>query len=147
MSVKIGRNDPCPCKSGLKLKKCHGDVVLQQIAKEATQTIMGLHIAERCIEAGLVEADDQAYLDGVKALSDKLAGLVPETIEINQVVAVVVPSVPEIDKLEEKYKAGGDWLFKVQETMVVCPTCGLRLPIGMTCAKCERIKNEHKTND
>jgi preprotein translocase subunit SecA len=21
---KIGRNDPCPCKSGKKYKKCHG---------------------------------------------------------------------------------------------------------------------------
>jgi uncharacterized protein YecA (UPF0149 family) len=20
----VGRNDPCPCKSGLKFKKCHG---------------------------------------------------------------------------------------------------------------------------
>jgi preprotein translocase subunit SecA len=23
-SPKIGRNDPCPCGSGLKFKKCHG---------------------------------------------------------------------------------------------------------------------------
>lgn len=22
--VSVGRNDPCPCKSGLKYKKCHG---------------------------------------------------------------------------------------------------------------------------
>jgi preprotein translocase subunit SecA len=21
---KVGRNDPCPCGSGLKFKKCHG---------------------------------------------------------------------------------------------------------------------------
>jgi preprotein translocase subunit SecA len=21
---KVGRNDPCPCGSGLKYKKCHG---------------------------------------------------------------------------------------------------------------------------
>ena len=21
---KVGRNDPCPCNSGLKYKKCHG---------------------------------------------------------------------------------------------------------------------------
>ena len=24
-SHKIGRNDPCPCGSGLKFKRCHGD--------------------------------------------------------------------------------------------------------------------------
>lgn len=23
--MKIGRNDPCPCGSGVKFKKCHGD--------------------------------------------------------------------------------------------------------------------------
>jgi preprotein translocase subunit SecA len=23
---KVGRNDPCPCGSGKKYKKCHGDV-------------------------------------------------------------------------------------------------------------------------
>lgn len=23
--AKIGRNDPCPCKSGRKFKRCHGD--------------------------------------------------------------------------------------------------------------------------
>ena len=22
---KIGRNDPCPCRNGLKFKKCHGE--------------------------------------------------------------------------------------------------------------------------
>jgi preprotein translocase subunit SecA len=22
--VKVGRNDPCPCGSGLKYKRCHG---------------------------------------------------------------------------------------------------------------------------
>ncbi|MDD2836465.1 MAG: SEC-C metal-binding domain-containing protein [Methanothrix sp.] len=24
MAAKPGRNDPCPCGSGLKYKKCHG---------------------------------------------------------------------------------------------------------------------------
>jgi preprotein translocase subunit SecA len=24
---KIGRNDPCPCGSGLKFKKCHGEAL------------------------------------------------------------------------------------------------------------------------
>ena len=23
-AVKVGRNDPCPCGSGQKFKKCHG---------------------------------------------------------------------------------------------------------------------------
>jgi len=28
---KVGRNDPCHCGSGLKYKKCHGDVVKKEI--------------------------------------------------------------------------------------------------------------------
>lgn len=28
-SDKIGRNDPCPCRSGLKFKKCHGGPLAQ----------------------------------------------------------------------------------------------------------------------
>jgi len=135
---KIGRNEPCPCKSGLKLKRCHGDVVLQNIAKEATQTIMGLHIAERHLEAGLVEADDQSYVTGVKALADKLAGLVPETIEINQVV--VEPPVSVVNKLAEKEAAGGDNLSELQDDLAPCPKCGVWLPNDMKCFKCERIK-------
>ncbi|MHB1463471.1 MAG: SEC-C metal-binding domain-containing protein [Armatimonadota bacterium] len=27
LEQKIGRNDPCPCGSGLKYKKCHGSFV------------------------------------------------------------------------------------------------------------------------
>ena len=25
--MSVGRNDPCPCGSGLKFKKCHGAVI------------------------------------------------------------------------------------------------------------------------
>lgn len=133
MGNKLDRNDPCPCKSGLKLKKCHGDVVLVQIAKDVTQTVMALHIVERTLEAGLVEADDHIYLDGIRALADKLARLVPSNIEIN--VVVPEPPVPEIDLLKEKEEAGGDNLKDIQLTMVKCTTCGTMLPAGMDCAK------------
>ena len=34
---KIGRNGPCHCGSGLKLKKCHGDFVKIEIAGRAYQ--------------------------------------------------------------------------------------------------------------
>jgi len=33
---KIGRNEPCPCGSGLKYKYCHGDVIkIQETAHAA----------------------------------------------------------------------------------------------------------------
>ncbi len=34
---KIGRNDPCHCGSGLKLKRCHGDFVKIEVAGRAYQ--------------------------------------------------------------------------------------------------------------
>ncbi len=37
MSEKIGRNDPCHCGSGLKLKRCHGDFVKIEVAGRAYQ--------------------------------------------------------------------------------------------------------------
>jgi hypothetical protein len=33
---KVGRNDPCPCGSGKKLKKCHGAVVAHQMVSGVT---------------------------------------------------------------------------------------------------------------
>ena len=30
---KIGRNDPCPCGSGRKYKKCHGQVKVFQFER------------------------------------------------------------------------------------------------------------------
>lgn len=34
------RNQSCPCRSGLKQKKCHGDIVKIQIAKQAYKNKM-----------------------------------------------------------------------------------------------------------
>lgn len=41
-----GRNDPCPCKSGLKFKYCHGDGVKKAIVNKAANEIMEGLIAE-----------------------------------------------------------------------------------------------------
>ena len=45
------RNDPCPCKSGLKYKHCHGDIVKQQtctrIANEKMVELIQAEISKR----------------------------------------------------------------------------------------------------
>jgi hypothetical protein len=46
--AKIGRNDPCPCGSGMKYKKCHGDLrVTERLAKvmAAIPTMNARHMA------------------------------------------------------------------------------------------------------
>lgn len=35
-----GRNDPCPCESGLKYKFCHGDPAKQAICNRVVQEAM-----------------------------------------------------------------------------------------------------------
>jgi len=45
--AKVGRNEPCPCGSGLKFKRCHGSVVSPahdpgNLALDATTTTVGL---------------------------------------------------------------------------------------------------------
>jgi len=39
-----GRNDPCPCESGLKFKHCHGDEMKIARAREAAERAMHAQI-------------------------------------------------------------------------------------------------------
>lgn len=49
-----GRNDPCPCGSGLKFKKCHNNPIFKQVAfeeaKEAYAAAMARQIGEALVE-------------------------------------------------------------------------------------------------
>lgn len=51
---KPGRNSLCPCKSGLKYKHCHGDVVKQQLARHAMNYRMAELIVEEKLKRGLI---------------------------------------------------------------------------------------------
>jgi len=51
---KTGRNDLCPCKSGLKFKYCHGDVVKVDLARHAMNYRMAELIVEEKIKRGLI---------------------------------------------------------------------------------------------
>ena len=33
-AARIGRNDPCPCGSGMKFKKCHGAILEEEGATD-----------------------------------------------------------------------------------------------------------------
>lgn len=46
MSREPGRNEPCPCGSGLKYKKCHGDIVKIQSCQQAALKLMQELITE-----------------------------------------------------------------------------------------------------
>lgn len=73
---KVGRNEPCPCESGLKYKKCHGDPVKQMVcSRVANEKMVELirveqrkHIiaeqqkeCESCNGLGFVECEGQSY--------------------------------------------------------------------------------------
>ncbi len=43
-----GRNEPCPCTSGLKVKHCHGDLIKRAICNQvAKEKLLELIIEER----------------------------------------------------------------------------------------------------
>lgn len=50
MELKINRNDPCPCKSGKKYKKCHGS--MEEIEDITNPNIPLQSVFERRIKAG-----------------------------------------------------------------------------------------------
>jgi len=58
MSRKIGRNELCPCKSGLKYKYCHGDrnkiLLCGAVAKKAANECMLNLIHKEKVKRGLI---------------------------------------------------------------------------------------------
>ena len=45
---KVGRNEPCPCGSGLKSKHCHGDIVKQEVCNRvANEAMVELIVQEK----------------------------------------------------------------------------------------------------
>jgi hypothetical protein len=125
-----GRNDKCPCRSGLKYKRCHGDGQLAQNANRVAKFFVTMNIARRAYDAELVTGSEYEKGTGmmIKAFND----LLPDGLEISMTEVVEVEDMP--DKLEEKEKAG-QTLDDIQKGMEPCPTCGVRLPAGMQCAK------------
>jgi DnaJ-class molecular chaperone len=59
---KIGRNDLCPCRSGLKWKKCHGGpevhalVNLQKMYRRSANLILGKQDCPKCNGRGEVNS-------------------------------------------------------------------------------------------
>lgn len=50
----VGRNELCPCKSGLKFKICHGDRVKQMLCNQAANERMVELIIREKIKKGLI---------------------------------------------------------------------------------------------
>ena len=45
---KVGRNEPCPCESGLKFKYCHGDILKQEVCNQvANEKMVDLILQEK----------------------------------------------------------------------------------------------------
>lgn len=48
-----GRNEPCPCKSGLKYKHCHGDALKQEVCNRVANEKMVQLIREEQRRKGI----------------------------------------------------------------------------------------------
>ena len=49
-----GRNEPCPCDSGLKYKHCHGDVLKVAVCNRVANETMVRLIAQTKFKKGMV---------------------------------------------------------------------------------------------
>ncbi len=128
---KVQRNDPCPCRSGLKFKKCHGDSNLINMATSAAKIVATLNIARRACDAGI--ATEAQYTAGTLEMIAVLNKMLPGGITVT--LEDYVEPEPERDKLADKAESGSA-LKELQEGMEPCPRCGRRLPVGMKCTKC-----------
>lgn len=54
MPKKPGRNELCPCKSGLKYKFCHGDELKIQLVNKAANVAMNHLIHGERIRKGII---------------------------------------------------------------------------------------------
>ena len=52
---QTGRNEPCPCNSGLKFKHCHGDEIKRAICNVLANDKMVELIHQEQIKQGIVE--------------------------------------------------------------------------------------------
>jgi len=135
-SKEPDRNGPCPCGSGLKFKKCHGDSVLRQTAQRIANHMITLLIVERSHEAGLANANET--IEAIDKLVNSANDHLPDSVRFVTNYDVEKSAEPEPDKLEQK-ELEGRCLDTLQVDTYLCE-CGLRLPAGMECAKCK--KNE-----
>lgn len=51
---KVGRNEPCPCESGLKFKRCHGDEGKRAVCEAVMRETMVRLIIEEQLKKGLI---------------------------------------------------------------------------------------------
>jgi len=70
MNKEPGRNDPCPCGSGLKFKRCHGNAAIQSTMTKLTRILhMGFTFEEIIKKQGGESHEQQAK---IKDAMDKL---------------------------------------------------------------------------
>ncbi len=108
------RNQPCPCESGLKAKKCHGDPVIVEACKKAAN-LMFLHlITPKRLKAGLIDQDEYERI-------------------MSTVGTTLIEMVTGKDDTPEVKRDITD----LQSGLVKCESCGRMIPAGTKCMKCE----------
>jgi hypothetical protein len=119
-----GRNDKCPCGSGLKFKKCHGDPVLKQKCEKVVMLATVHEITPKRLQAGLIDQDthDQVMSRVKTALIEMVVN------EEHQIVE------SEDRRLEQRDVSEMQTILKLDK----CPKCGRPLPAGTKCVKCHK---------
>ena len=81
---KIGRNDPCPCGSGLKQKKCHGDKTIEAKVRMMMRLTHLALIMDRKIDTMFKpDQDNEKHAErqtALKTLVEQLESILPKDL-------------------------------------------------------------------
>jgi hypothetical protein len=123
MQPGLKRSDPCPCGSGLKYKKCHGNATIINGCTEIAQYMLLKLISKARYAAGLIDEEEYNRLAETAICA------------IRQIAGEYEPSCEKECEPEDEVVTGG--ITELQEGLERCPNCG-RPTFGKECIKCKK---------
>lgn len=91
---KVGRNEPCPCGSGLKFKRCHGDVLKQAVCDRVAN--------EKMVE--LIRVEQRKAIIAIQQENCELCGHTGEIDYPNDGTKCPCQFITDEERIADEYK-------------------------------------------
>jgi hypothetical protein len=124
------RNEQCPCGSGLKYKKCHGDDRVGHACSVFANMFFTYLVLPRRLKAGVITQDEHDMLRS-KIGTDLVELIVGKDDDKSEVIE---SEDRKRESVEDRMK---------DASLTRCPTCKGVVPLGAKCMKCSvEVSNE-----
>jgi hypothetical protein len=119
-STKIGRNDPCPCGSGKKFKKCHGSTPTNPAPKLDSPDYQHLQtLSNEELASVYCERLVYATLQRTGVPKDRMSALVAEVVDE---AAKPLAQKPDARRCDVKRADGiGEFMGATRDDFIKCP--------------------------